>query len=196
MKGNPSAITILVDSQERMPLQFPKTLLHHSALSSPLSPNPSRVQILVRKTHLPTGDYALDMGTEPSDMIIERKMGFKEIHTNCCTSDRSRFMRCLDRLAVSCRRPVLLFEGSTKAVSTAYLPESHALLALSILLHELSIRNISFLSFPSATQTQRAHIGHMAALLLLSSQKGSPIQESMNGVVPCVLPPEPDPQLD
>ena len=79
--------TILIDTREKLPLLFPKTI----ALGDRL------VDLKTRRVRLSTGDYQLD-STREEGVVVERKRNLEELASNF-TRDWPRFRRALDRLA-------------------------------------------------------------------------------------------------
>jgi len=97
--------TILVDSREQHPLQFPEWLsVAHTHQKKSVS-----VHLAVQRHRLDTGDYLLKEA--PLIGVVERKCGLPELHNNLITGDRPRFEACLRRLA-EFPRPVLVLEGA------------------------------------------------------------------------------------
>jgi len=121
--------TILIDTREKLPLLFPKTI----ALGDRL------VDLKTRRVRLSTGDYQLD-STREEGVVVERKRNLEELASNF-TRDWHRFRRALDRLA-ECACPIILLEGSPSAYLRPTKKFPRPDLIVDKLLLALSIRRI------------------------------------------------------
>lgn len=104
--------TILIDTREKHPLQFPDWL---PVANTDCSKSTS-VKLWVRKSTLETGDYVL--AEAPEAGAVERKASLAELHNNLRSRDLGRFTACLERLS-HFRAPMLLLEGTPAGYSTA-----------------------------------------------------------------------------
>lgn len=144
---------IYIDTREQRPIPLPS----HLVIGSGAQKRTVRVHTESRK--LETGDYRTPRGT----CLIERKADLRELHTNLRSSDKVRFLHCLDRLA-ACDRPVLLLEDH----STHPSPHFDPLEARWLLLEELRPRGIELLVLPVTTAASRRLAGEWIAALLIS----------------------------
>lgn len=100
----PPNLLIHVDDREKKPASFPKTI--------PLWSGSRRTLHTVTTTpcRLDSGDYRL--ASHPDLVVIERKSGIDELAQNVTNPDRRRFEAALDRLAASCKAPIILVEAN------------------------------------------------------------------------------------
>lgn len=159
--------TILVDTREQTPLQFPA----HLPILNPNKLATDRVSTTVHlnvvSSKLETGDYALQGFGELC--LIERKGGIREVAKNCLDpTDRKRFIKCLDRLKSSCLHPYLMLEGSLLDMThDRHVPDWwNAVDALHRLLLE---RNIGLILLPNTGLAQRKLVGEWVARLLVNA---------------------------
>lgn len=159
--------TIIVDTRERKPLLFPASIAMLDPSSPPHSPKVARVSLTTIKRKLDTGDYAL-LGYE-EDVLVERKGSLREISKNCFHfKDRPRFIRCIERLRDSCKRPYVLLEGSplemlrpTKEVPKPYF-------SVDSLLRILTEYQIGFWFMPANTSAHKRAAGEWLARTLIN----------------------------
>lgn len=155
--------SILVDTREKKPLRFPSFM---PMLRSPLVGDTTTVQIHTIKQKLDTADYVLQ-GFEHLTGI-ERKGSIREVANNCLTFDRDRLRRCLERMQKEFRYPILLLEGTVKALLSdrrVHKPY-RALDALHRLLAEY---RIPLLMLPSASHSNREIMGETVARILINN---------------------------
>lgn len=84
--------TIMVDSREKIPLRFPKSLELFDVKIGKVR----RVLLETRVDRLDAGDYTLK-GFE-GQVVVERKGSLREIYTNLLTGDAGRQVRAFDKL--------------------------------------------------------------------------------------------------
>lgn len=100
----PTTVTVLVDSRERYPLLFPKTVKWHADRSA--SPVLIQVHMEVRQLH--AGDYAL--AGYDDEVLFERKGSMSELLQNLFTSDHRRCTTAFLKLVEGCEVPYLLLD--------------------------------------------------------------------------------------
>ena len=170
--------TILVDTRERQPLQFPDYL----AVRDPSSPEGEEprtktVRLVTVSAKLETGDYALE--GHRGACLIERKGSLLELHKNLHTKDVQRFREAATRLAKACTHPYLLLEGDPSNLlrrdASGYRMGnarsrvvSDPGVVVDTLLQEVNALRIGLLWLPSGTTIQRRAVGEWAARLLLA----------------------------
>lgn len=174
----PNAYTILVDSRERQPLQFPEYVVLRDPSSPDCEePKTRTVRLVTHVTKLDTADYAVD--GHPRGCLIERKGSLLELHKNLHTKDILRTRDALGRLAAACDHPYLLLEGDPANLlrrdASGYRMGNARSRVVSdpgtvvdSLLREVNRLGIRLLWLPSATIIQRRAVGEWAARLLLA----------------------------
>lgn len=175
----PNLITICVDSREKYPLLFPEIIrIGHPELTYKMIP----IQVVVKKTALPCGDYMLK--EYPKVCIVERKASQLEIWKNLNDSyDRIRQAKAFRRLAASCEHPVLLVEVSPQELFSA----DHHIKNPELVAHRLSLAiakygfHVIFLPWKSRCSSTRRKAGQ----LLLHIMLGYVLQKTFD--VPPVL---------
>jgi len=104
-KSCPSTLTVEVDSREKYPFLFPETF----KMKDRFTHRTRVIKVKVVKKALKSGDYRL--AEFPNDVIIERKSGRRELHSNISSRDSRRQGRAFVRLKKACRYPVLVIEA-------------------------------------------------------------------------------------
>lgn len=169
----PFGFTIVQDTQEKLPLLFPKTL---TILPPDLKPRPSSartVAIELVKERLDdfhpeckNADYYVR--GHPGKVVLERKKDINEIAQNVLNPRRrSRFIRELKYLHDTCCRPILLAEGTPQSllIKSAYCeyPEVACDALLSLLLKY----RIELWMMPATTVAHRRAMGEFAARIMI-----------------------------
>lgn len=106
----PAKITVVVDSREKISIEFPKAIVFYT------NSEPSKkyiIQIECRKRNLDFGDYTL-LGYE-NIVAIERKGSVDEIVNNMLTTDRRRAITAFRRLASNVAFPILILDFNINA---------------------------------------------------------------------------------
>lgn len=157
----PRVVTILVDSREKRPLFFPKSLTWYPDRGGKGHP----VRIETKRKALKTGDYAI-RGHE-NLALIERKAGPSELSNNLLGDDHKRAEAAFARLTTECVHPYLLLActpAEMYAKSIHYDPE-RVMDALCELVNRLNIRLI----WAGQTRTQRARyrLGELVTRILM-----------------------------
>lgn len=101
----PRTLVVEVDSNEKRPFLFPKTI---SVATGPKSRSTYRVTTITKR--LQYGDYRLS--SHPEAGIVERKSGLNELSQNFLTVDRKRFTSAFSGLLGACHSPLLIVEGT------------------------------------------------------------------------------------
>lgn len=108
----PRKITVLVDSREKRPLLFPKTIAYYPDRTMT---GVVRIQLEKKVRTLAAADYLLERW--PTVSGIERKANTRELTQNLFSQDYARFSRSLDKLVAAVKHPYLLLEGSLSDLS-------------------------------------------------------------------------------
>ncbi len=159
--------TLIVDTREKKPLIFPANLRVLSSSAPPYQVKTNLIRVHTKKEKLETGDYLL-RGYETVTMI-ERKGSLREVATNCLNrNDRTRFIKCLQRMKDACSEPILLLEGTPLETlrKSQHVPEPGA--AVDALMRLLTEYEIKLLLLPTASSSQRRATGEWAARLLIN----------------------------
>ena len=152
--------TVLIDSREVYPWEFPETVLWQ-----PDHPqgNPVLLAITPEKVALRTGDYALE-GFEGC-CLVERKASLRELEGNFLTQDRGRMLACLDRLRSACRAPLLVIEATPAQLLAG--PEADIILARAFA--DCQGRGVRVWLVPGSTSSDnRRRVGRLVLLQLLA----------------------------
>ena len=157
----PKQITVLIDTREKIPLLFPKTIPWH------LSTRDSRyINVKTERKCLKTADYYLK--NHSATCMIERKGSIAELHQNT-TVDRGRCRRALDRLAQATAHPYVLLDGTA---ATFLRPSPHVAVpqrALQFFLEDCVSREIAILWLGGgSTRPARIKVGTALLQILLS----------------------------
>lgn len=96
-------LTVVQDSREKHPLQFPDNVKVHLRRSK----TPTLIKITTEVDTLPTGDYTLK-GFDHV-VLIETKRSARELHDNLLTADYRRASHAFERLQ-SAKHPFLVCE--------------------------------------------------------------------------------------
>lgn len=157
-----SAIVLLQDTREKMPLLFPAVLAVRGQNRT----------VSVKPQTLSTGDYAIE-GAE-SLGLIERKGSLRELWTNFCTGDFPRVRRALVRLRDAAIYPALLLESGIDEILTPTDDVPNPGPVLQRFLDQLVIHRIPLLFVGSCKYpTRRRQVGEFVIRwLLAASEKG------------------------
>lgn len=100
----PRKVTVLVDSNEQLPVPFPENVKFWHARARV----PRLIQVKTRTTRLDAGDYALEGHEHVS--LMETKRSVRELQGNLFTQDYRRACNAFQRLSSSCTFPYLVLE--------------------------------------------------------------------------------------
>lgn len=161
------AYVLQIDTRERQPLVFPT----HVQVARPWQAGQphrlERIRLEVVKTTLQTGDYSL-LGFEKAT-IVERKFSLSELHKNCFTDDRERFLRALERLRNAASWPVLVLDGGLDKYTR---PDPHVKAPPEAVLDEIQrlcdAYRIRLQILPGGTPRQRLMAGTWVARTLIN----------------------------
>jgi len=112
----PKKLAINVDTREKTPVLFPKSMLYYPRRDSRSG---RLINVRTNRKQLGIGDYRLE--SYPTVCVIERKGSVDELGKNLLSDDYERFTRALDRLADGCLHPVMFLDDS---VPNFYKPTS------------------------------------------------------------------------
>lgn len=179
----PKSVTVLVDSREKVPVVFPKTV---TFFPSQRGSSGTLIHIKTRAVTLETGDYYLE--EYPDAARIERKFSNAELHKNFLTADRARFMKAIRRLAESCAVPVFFLDMSLpdlfKVDQTEH--EASGELLLDLVYEMCWQHNIVPLCLgPCRTQRTRTLAGKYLIHVMLSAALKKPFARSGNVLYVC-----------
>lgn len=165
------SVVILVDAREKRPLPIPEYLPVWDRVSPPHQPRAHTVRITTRTTTLVTGDYALEGYLDAC--LVERKAHLTELAENLTTPDHARFIRSLERLRDSCRRPVLLLEGDPLTLAAPIKahgrrPPHPPFLVRDLLLSTLLEYNVELMLLPTSSASSRRAAGEWVAAKLIA----------------------------
>lgn len=141
---------VQIDSREKKPLQFPRTLTIASPNAPARSKKTLRASITTQTLTMETGDYRL----ANHDLLIERKGGLFEVAKNTLTRDRDRFIAQLRRLNDACSHPILFLEGAPSDLLNTKDKEDR--LAIDSLQRLCYTHHVRLLVLPCRTHPQRS----------------------------------------
>lgn len=108
----PRNITVLIDTREKFPLLFPKTLDWHRGGRG----RPHTFLVKTKTVRLPAGDYAL-LGYD--EALIERKGSLRELSNNIFSLDARRSRAAFQKLIEATENPYLLLDLTLGEMMTA-----------------------------------------------------------------------------
>lgn len=154
----PKTLTILVDSREKNPLLFPKTMMWSDHRG-----NQRLFDIIVERRTLITGDYQVGedeacyaLGS-PEACLAEKKGSLKELYDNTSTNDAPRFRRCLNRLAKATYAYLLLDFPTSQLDDDLYV--KHPYEVLGKLFRAMRHRHIDLIWIPATSPAARRRLG-------------------------------------
>lgn len=163
---NRDNLILITDQREKTPLIFPEHLVVLKDSDQPTRGATHTVRITTERRTIAEGDYAL-AGCEHLG-LVERKAHMKELMENCLSDDRPRFLRSIERLAASCKYPLLLLEGDPFYLLS---PDAHfkdPAIAFDALTRILAKHRISWAVVSTNTPSRRRVVGEMVARYLIS----------------------------
>jgi hypothetical protein len=159
--------TILVDKRENTPFVVPT----HLDVLKEDEESRTTVRINIEEKTLKTGDYALK-GFEDV-CLVERKNSLEELFGNYSPGDVARWEACLDRLADSCRYPVVAVEWNPMRVRQPVRPRQcppvPACRVLDRLLRDVTMKGISLCYLPGGSMMSRRAAGEIVARTLINA---------------------------
>ena len=159
----PSTITILIDSRERIPLLFPKSVKWHPDRSG----KSHLILVKEKVVTLPAGDYTLEGYDDES--VVERKGSVREVLGNLFTKDRRRSVAAFQRLIEACEHPYLLLDFSLSEMFTVTEHVPNPMLVLDTLLADAGNLGVTLLWGGNCKPaTSRRRLGEVVLRLLLS----------------------------
>ena len=158
---------VLVDQRENTPLLFPAYLPTLRDTGVPSKRNATTVRLATKTKTLAAGDYALEGYEDVA--LVERKGSLREIFANVLSEDRTRFVKALDRLASSCRYPLLLLEGDPFQIMQPTKWQECPGYAIDGLFRLLVERRISWCIVSTNTLTRRRAVGELVVRHLLAA---------------------------
>lgn len=164
---------IVQDTREKLPLKFPPTLVVLPPSGRAQASSARTVEIPVSKerldhTHpeLHRADYYLK--GFPDRVVIERKHNIEEIAQNCLNPRRrKRFITELEYLHDTCRRPILLAEGTPKTLLSSSPNCPSPEVACDALIALLLRYRIELWMMPDSTIAHRKAMGELAARIMV-----------------------------
>lgn len=181
---------IVVDNREKLPLLFPEHLVARNPSALPGSPSTVVYRLHVVTRELRTADYILEGS---NGVGIERKKNLDELRGNLMDGQgRRRFLDCLDRLRTEFRHPWLLLEGDPLSLSKMVSPQAKPEVVRDLLLEALMRYNVSLMTLPTHTPSQRRAAAEWAASLLILGAAAWPSTASSPSSSPSSVPPSTD----
>jgi ERCC4-type nuclease len=175
--------TILIDSREKEPLPFRRTLTTLEGVGNPTSPTARTVRLLTRRATLPVADYLLEADPSPQcayalgvrgSTIIERKASADELADNIFNpARRPAFERLLSRMRESFSQPILMLECGVGPLCQTAPPTRSGIsppLIFDGLLRLSHTFGVAIIPIRTTTLTQRWEAGEYVARYLIAGE--------------------------